>query len=220
MTNAHTIVLLGGSGLGPWAWGRVTPILNARGFRPLTPELRATGDDTTPAPEVSLVDWIDDVTDFLVDQDQDDVTLVAHSFAGYVAAGVLARDTSQIRTAVFLDAVLPQPGKSWFDVMGPAVERLMSGLASNGAIPWFTREQLDQLYPGNSIGDDDFSWMQSSSHHSRSRPTHTQPPLSRSTRSARGSPMCDAFAPRRRPRTSARIAPAGRSAPSTPGTGR
>ncbi len=32
MTNTHTIVLLGGSGLGPWAWGGVTPILNARGL--------------------------------------------------------------------------------------------------------------------------------------------------------------------------------------------
>jgi hypothetical protein len=33
MTNAHTVVLLGGSGLGPWAWQRVTPILNAGRFR-------------------------------------------------------------------------------------------------------------------------------------------------------------------------------------------
>jgi hypothetical protein len=52
MTDAHTTVLLGGSGLCPRAWQRVTPILNARGFRTHTPQLRATGEDTTPAAKV------------------------------------------------------------------------------------------------------------------------------------------------------------------------
>lgn len=160
MTKSHTIVLLGGSGLGPWAWQRVTPILNASGLFTLTPQLRATGDDATPAGEVSLVDWIDDVTDFFADQELHDVTLVAHSFAGYVAAGVLGRGTGRIRTAVFLDGVLPQPGRPWFEVMGPAVEQFMSSLASDGAIPWFTREQLDQLYPGHGISNADYAWMQ------------------------------------------------------------
>lgn len=159
MTNPPTIILLGGSGLGPWAWERVAPLLNARGLRTLTPGLRATGDDCTPASEVSLADWIDDVTEFLAAQ-QHELTLVAHSFAGYVAAGALARDASRIRTAVFLDAVLPKPGKSWFDVSGPAVEQFMTGLANNGAIPWFTREQLDQLYPGHGISEADYAWMQ------------------------------------------------------------
>ncbi len=160
MTNAHTIVLLGGSGLGPWAWQRVTPILNAGGLVTLTPQLRATGDDRTPPAQVSLVDWIGDVTDFVADHGLQDVTLVAHSFAGYVAAGVLGRDTSRVRTAVFLDGVLPQPDRSWFDVMGPDVETFMSELAREGAIPWFTREQLDQLYPGHGITNDDYAWMQ------------------------------------------------------------
>lgn len=161
MTNARTIVLLGGSGLGPWVWERVTPILNARRFLTLAPELPATGDDGTPAAEVSLIDWITEVTDFLAAKNQQGVALVAHSFAGYIAAGVLARDTGRIGAVVFLDAVLPQPGKSWFDLMGPAVERFMSGLASNGAIPWFSRDQLDQLYPGHGISEADYAWMQS-----------------------------------------------------------
>ena len=160
MTNPPTVVLLGGSGLGPWAWERVTPILNAHGLRALTPQLRATGDDVTPATEVSLVDWIDDVSGFLATRDQPDITLVAHSFAGYVAAGVLACEVDRIRTVVFLDAVLPQPGRSWFDAMGPNVEQFMSGLSENAAIPFFTREQLDQLYPRHGISEADWEWMQ------------------------------------------------------------
>ena len=176
MTNPPTVVLLGGSGLGPWAWERVTPILNAGGFRTLTPQLRATGDDVALAAEVSLVDWIDDVSGFLAAHDQQDITLVAHSFAGYVAAGVLASEADRIRTVVFLDAVLPQTGRSWFDAMGPDVERFMSGLTQNAAIPFFTREQLDQLYPGHGISEADWEWMQPKL---RSQPlaTYAQPAI-------------------------------------------
>lgn len=65
MTNSPSIVLLGGSGLGPWAWERVTPILRASGFRTLAPQISATGDDMTPPAHVSLTDWINDVTEFI-----------------------------------------------------------------------------------------------------------------------------------------------------------
>ncbi|GAA0915271.1 alpha/beta fold hydrolase [Virgisporangium aurantiacum] len=109
-----TVTLLGGSGLGPWAWQRVVPLLHSRGIRTRTPRLRPTAS--------SLTDWIDDATD----PGGTDVTLVAHSFAGYVAAGLLARDPARISTVVFLDAVLPQPGRSWFDVMGPDVEAYLT----------------------------------------------------------------------------------------------
>ena len=44
--------------------------------------------------------------------------------------------------------------------MGADVAAFMTSLANDGAIPWFSREQLDQLYPGNGIGDADFAWMQ------------------------------------------------------------
>jgi pimeloyl-ACP methyl ester carboxylesterase len=138
-----TIVLLGGSGLGPWAWERVTPHLP----------------DDTRTPDLAgatLDDWVDQA----VDADLTDVTLVAHSFAGYVAAGALARYPDRIQTVVFLDAALPQPGRSWFEVMGPQVENFMRSIAVDGAIPWFTHQQLDQLYPGHGISTADFAWMQ------------------------------------------------------------
>ena len=161
MNNPPTVVLLGGSGLGPWAWERVTPILNAHGLCAFIPQLRATGDNVTPAAEVSLVDWIDDVTGFLATRNQSDILLVAHSFAGYVAAGVVGSEVDRIRMVLFLDAVLPQPGWSWFDAMGFDVEQFMSGLTENAAIPFFTREQLDQLFPGRGISEADWEWMNS-----------------------------------------------------------
>jgi pimeloyl-ACP methyl ester carboxylesterase len=156
-----TIVLLGGSGLGPWAWERVTPHL--------PPDTR-----TPDLSGATLDDWVDQA----VDTGLTNVTLVAHSFAGYVAAGALTRYPHRIRTVVFLDAVLPQPDRSWFDVMGPQVENFMRSLAVDGAVPWFTHQQLDQMYPGHGISAADFAWMQP-----RLRPqpiaTYAQPAITR-----------------------------------------
>ena len=178
MTHTPTIVLLGGSGLGPWAWGRVTPQLQAFGFQVRTPQLTAVGTDGTPAKNVSLEQWIDDTVSELRDMDPDGTVLVAHSFAGYIAAAVLEREPRLARTTIFLDAVIPTPGRSWFDDAGAQTEAFMTSIAEEGAIPFFTLEQLDQIYPGHGISDDDWSWISS---HVSPQPTHTyaQPPITR-----------------------------------------
>jgi pimeloyl-ACP methyl ester carboxylesterase len=157
MNANNPIVLIGGSGLGPWAWERITPLLREHGFQSVTPQLRTTGGDATPAEAVDLDAWVEDVCEVLAGLSE--VTLVAHSFAGYIAAAVLERQPHSIGRLIFIDAILPKPNKSWFEVMGSGVATFMTGLAQDGAIPWFTREQLDQLYPGHGISDADFAWM-------------------------------------------------------------
>ena len=159
MTHPPTVVLLGGSGLAPWAWERVTPSLEATGLRTHVPQLSATGDDGTPAADVSLQTWIDDVLRELHQLGTADVTLVAHSFAGYIGAAVLEREPGLVRTAIFLDAAIPSPHRSWFEVMGPETEAFMTSLADGGAVPFFTREQLDQTYPGHGISEQDWAWL-------------------------------------------------------------
>lgn len=159
MTSSTTVVLLGGSGLGPWAWERVTPLLEARGFDIALPQLRTTGDDPTPATEVTLSDWAEDLLGALEASNFDNTVLVAHSFAGYVAAAALERKPRIVRTAIFLDAALPTPNRSWFDVMGPQTKAYMSSLAVDSATPFFTLEQLNQIYPGHGISRDDWDWM-------------------------------------------------------------
>lgn len=159
MNTSNTIVLVGGSGLGPWAWARVTPLLTEHGHQVLTPRLRTVRDGPTGAREVILQDWVEDVSEALTGYDN--VTLVAHSFAGYIAAALAELQQNSVRQTVFLDAILPQPSKSWFDVMGPEASTFMTSLARNGEIPWFSREQLDQLYPSHGITEADVAWMQS-----------------------------------------------------------
>ncbi|EFG48446.1 hypothetical protein HMPREF0183_0262 [Brevibacterium mcbrellneri ATCC 49030] len=157
MNTPGPIVLVGGGGLGPWAWSRVTPLLQQRGLTVVTPQLRTTGNDETLPASVTLSDWIDDLA--IEVSRLDDATLVAHSFAGYVAAGALSRVAQHLRSVIFLDAALPQPGASWFDVMGAQTEGFMRSIARDGATPWFTRDQLDQMYPDNGITDRDLAWL-------------------------------------------------------------
>lgn len=178
MTSSTTLVLLGGSGLGPWAWERVTPFLEARGFDVVLPQLRSTGDDPTSATEVTLSDWAEDLLGALEASNLDNTVLVAHSFAGYVAAAALERNPRIVRRAIFLDAALPAPNRSWFDVMGPQTKAFMSSLAVESAIPFFTLEQLDQIYPGHGISRDDWEWMGA---HIAAQPirTYAQPAITR-----------------------------------------
>lgn len=157
-STSTTVVLLGGGGLGPWAWDRVVPLLEQQGLAVRRPRLRTTGGDPTPPAEVTLGDWVDDL---LADLELlgGDAVLVAHSFAGYVAGGVIERAPELLRSVVLLDAAVPQAGRSWFDAMGAQVEGFMRSLAVDGATPWFTPDQLDQVYPGHGLEPDDLAWM-------------------------------------------------------------
>lgn len=157
--NTAPVILIGGGGLGPWAWERTTPILRANGFDVHTPQLSATGDDQTPAAEVTMRTWIDDLSTYIEQHRLSGVALVAHSFAGYIAAGLLERDPTTVDTAIFIDAALPEPGRSWFDTAGPETRAFMESLAADEAIPWFTKDQLDQVYPGHGFTDADDEWI-------------------------------------------------------------
>jgi pimeloyl-ACP methyl ester carboxylesterase len=54
---------------------------------------------------------------FLVENDLEDVILVGHSYGGMVITGFAARMAKRIRRLVYLDAALPDPGQSLFDVL-------------------------------------------------------------------------------------------------------
>ena len=152
------VVLIGGSGLGPWAWTRVTPFLESSGIDVTLPQLRATGDDRSAPSGLALTDWVDDAR-AAIQTSPAETVLVAHSFAGYIVAALLERHPGIARSAIFLDAALPSPNRSWFEAMGLDTEAFMTSIAVDGAIPFFTMDQLDQVYPGHGLVADDWNWM-------------------------------------------------------------
>lgn len=62
-----------------------------------------------------------------------DVVLVAHSYGGMVATGVLWRLPERIRSIIYLDAMVPEPGQCVLDLLAPdAAKALVEHVDSAG----------------------------------------------------------------------------------------
>jgi pimeloyl-ACP methyl ester carboxylesterase len=115
------IVLVHGAWHGGWCWSRVAEILTAKGHRVLTPTLTGLAETAhllTPA--VDLNTHIDDVVRLVDAEGLDDFVLCGHSYGGMVITGVAERIPERIGAIVYLDAFVPEDGKSCLDMSGRA----------------------------------------------------------------------------------------------------
>ncbi|HEX7761343.1 MAG TPA: hypothetical protein VF459_17690 [Caulobacteraceae bacterium] len=75
------------------------------------------------------------------------LVLVGHSGAGGLLAGIAQR----VRPAavIFVDAILPHPGRSWLDTVPPGLGKRLRGLAREGRLPpwnrWFSDDPVARL---------------------------------------------------------------------------
>ncbi|MCC3761707.1 hypothetical protein K3N28_01285 [Glycomyces sp. TRM65418] len=78
------------------------------------------------------------------------VTLVAHSGAGALLPAI-AEATPGVVGAVFVDALLPHPGESWFATAPEPLREHVRALAEGGLLPkwtdWFPPEAIAELLP-------------------------------------------------------------------------
>jgi len=79
------------------------------------------------------------------------VVLVAHSGAGAVLPAIAERLGDRVRAAVFVDALLPHPGRSWFDTAPEEPRRQLIAMARDGRLPpwheWFPPGTIESLVP-------------------------------------------------------------------------
>lgn len=110
----QTFVLLHGAMHGGWCWTRVRELLEAKGHNVFTPTLTGLGERShLLTRDVSVETHIQDIVNVLRYEGLSDVTFVAHSYAGLVAAVIPDRVPGAIKKMVFLDAILPRSGESW-----------------------------------------------------------------------------------------------------------
>ena len=115
-----TYVVAHGAWSSGWAWKKMHPLMQARGHRLFTPSYTGLGERAHLAnPNVDLETHITDVVNTLVYEDLRDVVLVAHSYGGVVGTGVADRARERIRRLIYLDAFLPEDGKSFAELTGP-----------------------------------------------------------------------------------------------------
>lgn len=140
-----TFVLVHGAWHGGWCWRDVARRLRDEGHRVLTPTMTGLGERRhLGRVDTGLAVHVEDIAAVLRSEELVDIILVAHSYAGIpcsYAAGALA---AQIRRLVYLDSLLPSPGKAFFDDTPPAQRTTIeSSLVDGFRLPSFPAEMFD-----------------------------------------------------------------------------
>jgi pimeloyl-ACP methyl ester carboxylesterase len=139
-------VLVHGAWHGGWCWAKVARLLRDAGHDVYTPTLTGLGDRAHLArPEIDLELHVQDVIALLEAEELRGVTLVGHSYAGFVVTGVAARAATRLAQLVYLDAFVPEAGKALLDYLGPRAEAIREAARSQGEgwkIPPFPPERF------------------------------------------------------------------------------
>lgn len=125
----ETFVLITGAWHGGWSWRPVATRLRAAGHRVHTPTLPGLDLDDDPR-GVTLTDCVDAVVGLLEHEDLRDVTLLGHSWGGYVVSGAAPRVADRLRRMVFWSAFVPADGESLMDAVPPSYRELFTAQAA------------------------------------------------------------------------------------------
>ena len=117
---ARNFVLVHGGCRGGWCYARVADKLRSKGHRAFAPTLTGLGERSHLAQcSVNLSTHIQDVLNVIHWERLADVVLCGHSYGGMVVGAVADRIPSRIASLVYLDAALPESGKSMLDLLRP-----------------------------------------------------------------------------------------------------
>ncbi len=116
-------LLVHGSGHGAWCWREVVPRLAARGHVAEALDLPGSGDDPTPARDVTLESYGRAI---LARLDAPTI-VVGHSAAGFAIVQAAEIDPALIARLVFLCAYVPRPGVSLVDMRHAAPDQPLAG---------------------------------------------------------------------------------------------
>jgi pimeloyl-ACP methyl ester carboxylesterase len=129
-----TFLLVHGAWHGGWCYKRVARLLRQAGHEVFTPTLTGLGERAhLMNPAIDLDTHVQDVVGVIRYEQLSDVVLCGHSYGGMVITGVAEQIPAKIRSLVYLDAFVPENGRSLFDYL-PAEqsEQMRTDAARNG----------------------------------------------------------------------------------------
>jgi pimeloyl-ACP methyl ester carboxylesterase len=130
-------VLVHGAWYGGWCWRKLTPLLERAGHAVYTPTLTGLGERAHQGrADTGLREHVQDLLAVLEMEDLHDVTLVGHSYAGFVIGTVAARARARVRQLIYLDAFVPEPGQRVVNYLLPLDRRqaIVAAGEANGFI--------------------------------------------------------------------------------------
>lgn len=115
-SKPRTYVLVHGAWFGGWIWDEMAAALRAKGHIVYAPCLTGLGEKRSLIrPGINLTTHANDVVELIEQEELDDVVLVGWSYGGMVISEVLARIPDRIGAMVYLDAFVPERGRSAMD---------------------------------------------------------------------------------------------------------
>jgi hypothetical protein len=145
------VILLHSPLLGPSSWRPTAAALSARGHAvetPPWPRLSTIGGDFYRALAAGLAAKV---------EGGEPAVLAAHSGAGALVPALTAALRTPVRGAIFVDAILPHPGLSWFDTAPPELRTQLRAGAEDGRLPpwdgWWPPGALERLVPDEAVRD-------------------------------------------------------------------
>jgi pimeloyl-ACP methyl ester carboxylesterase len=118
------VVLVHGAWYGGWCWKKLKPLLVQAGHAVHMPTLTGLGERAhLSRPGVDLELHVQDVLALLEAEDLNDVTLVGHSYGGFVIAAVAQRARPRLKQLIYLDAFVPEAGQRVIDYLLPLDRR-------------------------------------------------------------------------------------------------
>ena len=108
-------VLVHGAFSGAWIWGPLMDRLKAAGHSVEAFDLPGSGDDHTPASEVSLDACADRLCEVLA-ANSEPAIVVGHSMSGVIATQGAIRFRERVAAIVYVTAFLPKDGQSLLDL--------------------------------------------------------------------------------------------------------
>jgi pimeloyl-ACP methyl ester carboxylesterase len=150
-----TYVLVHGAWHGGWCWQRVVPLLRDAGHDVRAPTLAGCGERAGQAtPDVGLATHVEEVVQLLEREDLREVVLVGTDYSALVIAGVADQVPERLAHLVYLDALLPQDGQSWADLVSPMTRVTFDALIrSEGDGQLLPRPQVEHPFGIRDAGD-------------------------------------------------------------------
>jgi len=152
-----TFLFVPGAWHGGWCWKKLTPHLRVAGHEVYTPSLTGLGERShLLTPDIDLDAHVQDILRLLFFEDLQKVVIVGHSYGGMLIPMVLERAADRIVHAVFLDALVPLPSHSLFDIL-PDVKTAMTERANQVGEGWYVPP-----WEGNTFGitdEEDKKWV-------------------------------------------------------------
>lgn len=134
----NTFVLVHGAWHGGWCWRRVYEQLTIQGHQVFTPTLTGLGERAhLLSRQINLDTHITDVISLLEAEELKNVILCGHSYAGCVITGVADGVSERIKALVYLDAFIPEHGKSQRELIPEDRRGAMDHVAKTKGEGWY-----------------------------------------------------------------------------------